>query len=52
MKNCNELSSIFFSSSDLNNLSFYLYCPSFGPEKKEEITNIINNNNGVSKNNK
>ena len=40
----------FYLYSDLNNLSFYLYCPSLNNEKKKEISNIIINNSGVRKN--
>lgn len=39
----------FFPSSDLNNLSFYLYCPSLKSNEKEEICSMILKNNGVSK---
>jgi hypothetical protein len=39
----------FFPSSHLDNLSFYLYCPSLNQEAKEEINKLILNNNGVSK---
>lgn len=38
----------FFQSSDLKNLNFYIYCPSHNNENKEEITELIINNNGVS----
>jgi len=38
----------FFPSSDLNNLSFYLYCPSLKSTEKEEICSMIQKNNGVS----
>ena len=51
MNNIHEKYTQFFESSDLNNLSFYLYCPSLNPEEKEEIANIIINNNGVRKKN-
>ena len=40
----------FFQYSHLNNLSFYLYCPSFNNEQKKEISNIIINNSGVRNN--
>ena len=40
----------FFQYSDLNTLSFYLYCPSFNNAQKKEISNIIINNSGVRKN--
>lgn len=49
MKNIVEKSTEFYSFSDLNNLSFYLFCPSLDPEEKEKIINIITNNNGVRK---
>ena len=39
----------FFPSSDLNNLSFYLYCPSITEEEKLHITKKILENKGVSK---
>ena len=38
----------FFQSSDLKNLNFYIYCPTHNNENKEEITELIINNNGVS----
>ena len=39
----------FYLYSDLNYLSFYLYCPSYNNEQKKEISNIVINNNGVRK---
>lgn len=39
----------FFPSSDLNNLSFYLYCPSITDEQRLIVTNRILENKGVSK---
>ena len=49
MQNVRKLED-FFLYSDLNNLSFYIYCPSFNNEEKKEISNIIINNNGVRNN--
>lgn len=37
-----------FPSSNLNNKSFYLYFPSYNDEEKEEISEIILKNKGVS----
>ena len=38
----------FFQSSDLKNLNFYIYRPTHNNENKEEISELITNNNGVS----
>ena len=38
----------FIQSSDLKNLNFYIYCPTHNNENKEEISELIINNNGVS----
>ena len=38
----------FFPSSDLNNLSFYLFCPSITDEQRSIVTNKILRNKGVS----
>ena len=40
----------FYLYSNLNHLSFYLYCPTLNNEEKKEISNIIINNSGVRKN--
>ena len=45
--NHNEITE-FFPSSNLNNISFFLYCPSMNEEEKEEISNTILKNKGVS----
>ena len=46
----NNLSKVFefFPFSNLNNMSFYLYFPSYSDEEKEEISEIIHQNKGVS----
>jgi hypothetical protein len=38
----------FFQSSDLKNLNFYIYYPTQNNENKEEISELIINNKGVS----
>lgn len=37
----------FFPSSNLNNMSFFLYFSSYSDEEKEEISDIIIKNKGV-----
>ena len=41
----------FFPSSNLNNMSFYLYLPSFTDEEKEIISKTIIYYKGLSKKN-
>lgn len=38
----------FFPCSNLNNMSFYLYFPSYNNEEKKEVSDIILKNKGVS----
>lgn len=38
----------FFPSSNLKNLSFFLYCPSINDEEREEISKTILKYKGVS----
>lgn len=37
----------FFSSSNLNNISFYFHCPTLKEEEKMEMSEIIIQNKGV-----
>jgi len=47
LNNIEELTE-FFPSSNLNNFSFYFYCPSLKEEEKREMSEIIIKNKGVS----
>ena len=38
-----------FPSSNLNNFSFYLHCPTIKEEQKREISELIIKNKGVRK---
>lgn len=38
----------FFPSSNLNNISFYIYCPNLKEQEKREISLLIIKNKGVS----
>jgi hypothetical protein len=48
MKNKIEEVSDFFFSSNLNNILFYIFCPTYSDEEKIKISDIIVHNKGVS----
>ena len=43
----NNITKEFFPSSNLNNMSFFLYFSTYSDEEKEEISDIILKNKGV-----